>query len=316
MNFSSRMQGNNNQEFVDNYQEYGNDHHQSPEYYSSGDQFDSRYDINDNVHGRPNETVSNLNQSSSRGNLSYMEMISRAIESHPQQRLVLKDIYKWLIINMPYFTERQHKPICRSWQNTVRHNLSIYKCFIRIPNERPGEIGYSGYQNESQPGPTIYADQDSQYNSQFVCPSETGTANSTTQTIGNPNFQCEQSEQFDTQPPPPLYGNPDFQSNWNYYQNEQFTYPQQYETNNADPLQNTYQNDINAFDNNNSSENWNQTPNETVFYLQQSQFDTISNPTQFEYVSTNRIQADTMQRNAIQERDVVNNQSGDYIHRV
>jgi forkhead box protein J1 len=42
----------------------------------------------------------------------------------------LKEIYSWFSENHPYF-----KPNDASWQNSVRHNLSLNKCFINIPSE-------------------------------------------------------------------------------------------------------------------------------------------------------------------------------------
>jgi len=42
----------------------------------------------------------------------------------------LRDIYDWFSENHPYF-----KPKDESWKNSVRHNLSLNKCFVNIPSE-------------------------------------------------------------------------------------------------------------------------------------------------------------------------------------
>ncbi|KAI9299621.1 fork head domain-containing protein, partial [Cunninghamella echinulata] len=58
---------------------------------------------------------------------SYATLIAHAILSSEQRRLTLSEIYKWITIHYPYYTMQEH-----GWQNSIRHNLSLNKGFIRI----------------------------------------------------------------------------------------------------------------------------------------------------------------------------------------
>ncbi|KAI9363982.1 hypothetical protein DFJ73DRAFT_620250, partial [Zopfochytrium polystomum] len=58
--------------------------------------------------------------------LSYVQLILMAIQSSPEQKMVLSDIYQWVSTNFPYF-----KPEEKAWKNSIRHNLSISKIFTR-----------------------------------------------------------------------------------------------------------------------------------------------------------------------------------------
>ena len=62
---------------------------------------------------------------------SYTTMITEAILSSPGQRASLSAIYDYLAQTYPYFSFSK-----KSWQNSVRHNLSISKAFQRVPRDR------------------------------------------------------------------------------------------------------------------------------------------------------------------------------------
>ena len=65
---------------------------------------------------------------------SYIGLISKAILSSPQQKLVLGDIYNYIMTNYPYF--RNKGP---GWRNSVRHNLSLNDCFVKMGRSPNGK---------------------------------------------------------------------------------------------------------------------------------------------------------------------------------
>jgi forkhead box protein N len=62
---------------------------------------------------------------------SFSCLIFMAIEDSLQKRLPVKDIYSWILTHFPYF---QNAPT--GWKNSVRHNLSLNKCFKKVDKEK------------------------------------------------------------------------------------------------------------------------------------------------------------------------------------
>ncbi|ORX76727.1 hypothetical protein K493DRAFT_203011 [Basidiobolus meristosporus CBS 931.73] len=60
---------------------------------------------------------------------SYSSLIAQAILSTPDRRLTLREIYQWIMERYP----AMYKAGDTGWQNTIRHNLSLNKCFKKIP---------------------------------------------------------------------------------------------------------------------------------------------------------------------------------------
>ncbi len=60
-------------------------------------------------------------------NHSYIGLIAMAILSSKEKKLVLSDIYQWILDSYAYF--RQRGP---GWRNSIRHNLSLNDCFIKV----------------------------------------------------------------------------------------------------------------------------------------------------------------------------------------
>ncbi|XP_041771761.1 forkhead box protein K2-like [Anopheles merus] len=60
---------------------------------------------------------------------SYAQLIIQAITASPQQQCTLPEIYAYLRANYPFFRQRRQD----GWQNSIRHNLSLNRYFIKVP---------------------------------------------------------------------------------------------------------------------------------------------------------------------------------------
>ncbi|NXR11789.1 FOXO4 protein, partial [Semnornis frantzii] len=75
-------------------------------------------------------------------NQSYAELISQAIESAPEKRLTLAQIYEWMVRSVPYFKDKGDSNSSAGWKNSIRHNLSLHSKFIKVHNEATGKSSW------------------------------------------------------------------------------------------------------------------------------------------------------------------------------
>lgn len=68
---------------------------------------------------------------------SYIGLIAMAILSSAETKLVLSDIYQYILDNYPYFRTRGP-----GWRNSIRHNLSLNDCFIKSGRSANGKGHY------------------------------------------------------------------------------------------------------------------------------------------------------------------------------
>ena len=70
---------------------------------------------------------------------SYIALIVMAIQSSPAKKLTLSEIYNFLQARFEFF-----RGSYQGWKNSVRHNLSLNECFIKLPKGlgRPGKGHY------------------------------------------------------------------------------------------------------------------------------------------------------------------------------
>ncbi|XP_077076199.1 forkhead box protein O3B [Siphateles boraxobius] len=76
------------------------------------------------------------------GNLSYADLITKAIESTSDKRLTLSQIYDWMVRSVPYFKDKGDSNSSAGWKNSIRHNLSLHSRFIRVQNEGTGKSSW------------------------------------------------------------------------------------------------------------------------------------------------------------------------------
>ncbi|KAM9433919.1 forkhead box protein O3-like isoform 1-T6 [Salvelinus alpinus] len=76
------------------------------------------------------------------GNYSYADLITQAIESSPDQRLTLSQIYEWMVRSVPYFKDKGDSNSSAGWKNSIRHNLSLHSRFMRVQNEGTGKSSW------------------------------------------------------------------------------------------------------------------------------------------------------------------------------
>ena len=68
---------------------------------------------------------------------TYITLIGKALLNSSQHRLILADIYHYVLENYPYY-----RTAPSTWKNSIRHNLSVNECFVKARRAEHGRGFY------------------------------------------------------------------------------------------------------------------------------------------------------------------------------